>query len=175
MFNIFRGYNSWSTKKKGFVIAVIAVGLIFLVLSLTIAWILISPLFLEGRTLSEDLDYNTVDILKEGELQRMDSIHYGEGPARLVQHKDSGSYSIYFDNVTIANGPGLVVYLTTNGNFSGTRDDIGDHADLGDLQAQIGSFSMSVPEDTDVDQYKAVVIWCAPFSIIFSYADLAEV
>ena len=111
-------------------------------------------------------------LISQGELQRLDSVHHGSGIVQLVKNNELGTYSIFFRDVVIANGPGLVVYLTTGYGFTSTRDDIGEYADLGDLRAQKGNFSMDVPESVDPTEYNAVTVWCDPFNIIFTYATL---
>ena len=204
-------WNTWSSLKKVAFVGLMAFVIIIIILFAGISWILISPLFLEGETLNEELpdtigvvdnstvttdenndmqntstvmknetitktDSNTSSsqftLISQGELQRLDSFHHGSGIVQLVKNNETGRYSIFFRDVVIANGPGLVVYLTTGYGFTGTRDDIGNYADLGDLRANIGNFSMDVPEDVDPTEYKAVTVWCDPASIIFTYATL---
>lgn len=52
------------------------------------------------------------------------------------------------------------------------NDDPGNYVDLGELPAQTGTFSVSIPSGTDIAQYKSVLIRCEPFSVVFTYATL---
>ena len=180
-------WSTWTPLKKVAFVGLIAFVIIIIIVGAGISWILISPLFLEGETLDEELpdtmdvvnsttvttdENNGIALISQGELQRLDSVHHGSGIVQLVKNKELGNYSIFFRDVEIANGPGLVVYLTTGYGFTSTRDDIGEYADLGKLRAQIGNFSMDVPEGVDPTIYNAVTVWCDPFSIIFTYATL---
>lgn len=114
---------------------------------------------------------NDVTILSEGDLVRIDDSHWGTGVVQIVQDED-GNYFVYFIDVEIASGPQLLVYLSDKSTFSGTNDSPGSYIDLGELPAQSGSFSVSIPSGTNIVQYKSVLIWCEPFSVVFTYATL---
>ena len=200
-------WSTWSSLKKVAFVGLMAFVIIIIILGAGISWILISPLFLEGETLDEELpdtigvvnnttvatdenndmentstvmenetitmtDSNTSSsqftLISQGELQRVDSVHHGSGTVQLVKNNELGSYSIFFRDVVIANGPGLVVYLTTGHEGFSEAD---DHADLGKLKAQKGNFSMDVPEGVDPTEYNTVIVWCEPFNILFTYGN----
>ena len=166
-------WSTWSPLKKVAFVALIAFVIIIIIVGAGIAWILISPLFLEGETLDEELpdtsDVVNITTISQGELQRISSTHHGSGIVQLVKNNELGNYSIFFRDVVISNGPGLVVYLT-NKDKGFTEDD--KHADLGDLRAQIGNFSMDVPEGVDPTEYNTLIVWCEPFDVLFTYATL---
>ena len=44
--------------------------------------------------------------------------------------------------------------------------------DLGRLKGNIGNQNYEVPDDVDVDAQMSVIIYCKPFSVIFSVAPL---
>ena len=166
-------WSTWSSRKKVAFVSLMAFVIIIIILGAGIAWILISPLFLEGRTLDEELP-GTIDgneditLISQGELQTLDSVHHGNGIVQLVKNNELDNYSIFFQNVEIANGPGLVVYLTVGHEFTGSEG----HGNLGKLRAQIGNFSMEVPESVDPTEYDTVIVWCEPFKVLFTYATL---
>ncbi|HBK71111.1 MAG TPA: hypothetical protein DDZ39_05545 [Flavobacteriaceae bacterium] len=62
-------------------------------------------------------------------------------------------------------GPKLLVYLTTDVGYS-------DYVSLGDLKGIDGDFTYSIPDNTDLDKYKIVDIWCVDFSVSFGHAEL---
>ena len=207
-------WSTWSSGKKVIWVGLVASAIIMVIVCAGVSWILVSPLFLEGRTLNEELP-NTIDVvnsttvttdenndmqntstvmenetitmtdsntsssqftlISQGELQYLDSVHHGSGIVQLVKNNELSNYYIFFRDVVIANGPGLVVYLTTGYGFTGTDGNIGEYADLGKLKAQKGNFSMEVPEGVNPTEYNAVTVWCDPFNIVFTYADLNSI
>lgn len=148
-----------------------AVLLIGVIIGAGIAWWLFSPLFLSGTTLNQDKIENTVTI-RSGELNFIDNAHWGEGTVNLVQDQN-GTYYLSFENVEIANGPSLVVYLSDKTSFSGTRDDPGNYFSLGGLPANIGTFNIELPSEVNVEEFNSVLIWCDPFSVVFTWATLS--
>ena len=64
-------------------------------------------------------------------------------------------------------GPKLLVYLTTDVGSS-------DYVSLGDLKGIDGDFTYSIPDNTDLDKYKIVDIWCVDFSVSFGHAELKK-
>ena len=189
-------WSTWSPLKKVAFVGLIAFVIIIIIVGAGISWILISPLFLEGETLDEELPdiINVVDnstvttmgnetitmtdsntsssgftLISQGELQRLDAAHHGSGIVQLVKNNELGNYSIFFRDVVISNGPGLVVYLT---NEDVEFREMNKHANLGNLRAQIGNFSMNVPKGVDPTEYNTLIVWCEPFNVLFTYANL---
>ena len=72
-----------------------------------------------------------------------------------------------FVNFSTVNGPNLHVYLSSDLN-----DDT-DFIDLGKLKANEGNFNYEIDENIDLKKYNKVLIWCVPFSVLFSYAELS--
>ena len=102
----------------------------------------------------------------------MDSAHRGSGTVQLIK-KGVGNYSIYFINVSIVSGPDLYVYLSKKSSFSGIRDSPGEYVDLGELPALSGTFEVEIFEYMGlIEDYKSVLIWCLPYSVVFTYASL---
>ena len=57
-----------------------------------------------------------------------------------------------------------------------TRSELKDdgYHDLGKLKGNIGNQNYTVPDGVDVSAQMSVVIYCKPFSVIFSVAPLRD-
>ena len=89
--------------------------------------------------------------------------HEVEGKAILIE-KD-GEKILRFEDFDTINGPDLRVYLSSElGN--------NDFIDLGKLKATKGNINYNIPSDIDLSKYKYILIWCKPFSVLFSYAEV---
>ncbi len=90
--------------------------------------------------------------------------HGVEGRALLIQ--DGDKYIVRFEDFYTINGPELHIYLAAD-------TDATDYIDLGKIKATKGNVNYEVPAGVDIMKYKYVLIWCKPFSVLFSYAELA--
>jgi electron transfer DM13 len=160
-----------------------AAAAVLLVAGSAFAWWTISPLFLT-TTLHEDMPTpaaaasgspgaspsvttGTQQVLAMGQLQRVDNLHRGMGPVKLVEV--GGKSFLRFENVAIQNGPDLHVYLGRGmgGAYDGRRD-----LYLGKLKATNGSFNYELPAGTKASDFKSVIVWCRAFAVLFTWADL---
>lgn len=73
--------------------------------------------------------------------------------------------TLNFENFKTDDGPKLLVYLSSTLEST-------DFVNLGDLKGIEGNYSYDIPEDTDLDKYKYVVIWCVDFLVSFGHAEL---
>jgi len=89
--------------------------------------------------------------------------HDVEGKALLID--DNGKKIVRFEDFDTVNGPELHVYLSTD-------LDAKDYIDLGEIKATRGNVNYDVPMGIDVNKYNKVLVWCEPFSVLFSYAEL---
>lgn len=89
--------------------------------------------------------------------------HDVAGKALLI--KDGEDYTVRFEDFETINGPDLHIYLSTDIAAS-------DYVDLGKIRATKGSVNYSVPAGTDLERYNHVLVWCEPFRVTFSYAQL---
>lgn len=89
--------------------------------------------------------------------------HEAAGRAILIEH--DGKKTLRFENFETINGPNLHIYLSSN--LEGD-----DYVDLGKLKATQGNVNYEVPAKVDTEKYTKVLVWCVPFSVLFSYADL---
>ncbi|OLS23991.1 MAG: hypothetical protein HeimC3_22160 [Candidatus Heimdallarchaeota archaeon LC_3] len=165
------------TWQKAFLVSF----LILIPLSIGIGWILVSPIFLsipkaEEKDETDDQakqeeDANNQTVLLTGQFNIIDSAHYGSGMVSIIE-EENRSINLYFTNVDIATGPDLLVYLSSKGSFSGTGDSPGTYYDLGSLEFNEGNFTMKIPQEVNITDYHSVLIWCEPFSVVFTWAFL---
>jgi len=101
------------------------------------------------------------ELLAKGNF--MESAHHVEGKALLIE--DDGKKIVRFEDFDTINGPALFIYLSTGLDDS-------DFVNLGEIKATKGNVNYEVPEGTDTELYNKVLVWCEPFSILFSYAEL---
>ena len=99
-------------------------------------------------------------VLKEAVL--VARAHDVMGKALLIQV--GGQEIVRFENLKTINGPDLHIYLSAGLN----ADDV---VDLGPIRATEGNVNYAIPEGTDTNKYRNVLIWCRPFGVLFSYAQ----
>ncbi|MDA0256387.1 MAG: DM13 domain-containing protein, partial [Chloroflexi bacterium] len=171
----------------------VAVGL---VVSAVATVYLAQPLFDEGTRLEETLAFSVAglaqptaspggvsattatpsagsadaqgELLSQGELMGTDAFHTASGEVLLVRSPDGGVV-LRFQDYEVRNGPDLRIYLTP--------DPGGDvHADgaveISAIRATQGFVNYDVPADLDHGSFRAVVIYCKPFSVTFAVAEL---
>jgi hypothetical protein len=110
--------------------------------------------------------------LKTGEFMDADSFHKGSGTA-TVYSLPEGGHVLRLENFKVTNGPDLRVFVTPSGSPA-SRDDVHEpgYLELGKLKGNIGNQNYPFPEGADPSDANAVVIYCKPFSVIFSVAEL---
>jgi len=179
-------------KKSILLIIVVAILII-----IATGWYLISPVFntvevdepspvgindaMLGMT-DEQLEefHNAVDEANQGEATEMsDSMpsqagiiaqgnfkeraHSVKGKALIIEQ--DGNKILRFENFETSNGPNLHIYLSSE-----LGDD--DFIDLGKIKATKGNVNYEIPPGTDTDKYNKVLVWCVPFKVLFSYAEV---
>lgn len=87
-------------------------------------------------------------------------------------HPTSGTATVSKDRntLTLTNfktdaGPKLLLYLSTD-------VDSNDFVNLGELKGLEGDFEYNIPQDTDLNTHKYVVVWCVDFFVSFGHAEL---
>lgn len=143
---------------------------IILLLILFIAWYLISPAFIVIEQneefpiiTNENLENETFgvsNIAKEANF--ISKAHDVKGKALIIN--DNGKQILRFQNFETINGPDLFIYLSSDL----TADDI---INLGEIKATKGNVNYEIPENTDLNKYNKVLVWCRAFSVLFSYAE----
>lgn len=109
----------------------------------------------------EDQMPSQTQIVFIGDFQR--AIHDVEGKALLIETPNGKI--LRFEDFETLNGPQLKIYLSVDKRAS-------DFVDLGDIKATKGNINYEVPSDVDVSKYNHVLVWCKPFGVLFSYAEL---
>ena len=109
-------------------------------------------------------------VLGRGEFGQIDPIHGAKGSATIYKLQD-GQRIVRLEDFSSTNGPELHVILTT-GTAQETFADVGDYVDLGILKGNMGNQNYEIPEDVDLESIRSVVIYCRPFHVVFSVADL---
>jgi hypothetical protein len=127
------------------------------------AWYTISPLFrsIEMQEEIPSAAQSEISILAKGDF--LPRAHEVKGSALLIQ-KD-GEKILRFEDFETVNGPNLHIYLASN-------LEVKDYIDLGAIKATKGSVNYLLPIGTDTSKYNKVVVWCVPFKVLFSYAEL---
>ena len=98
-----------------------------------------------------------------GEALLVARAHDVAGKALIVQVGDQKI--LRFEDLQTINGPDLHIYLSAG-------LDAGDAVDLGSIRATEGNVNYTIPTGTDTSKYRNVLIWCRPFGVLFSYAQL---
>ena len=113
--------------------------------------------------------------LKAGSFRDQDSFHKGSGRATIYRGPD-GSHLLRLDDFKVTNGPDLHVLLASHPDPKG-RNELKDteYFDLGKLKGNIGSQNYPIPDDLDIAAQMSVVIYCAPFHVMFSVAPLKDI
>ena len=113
--------------------------------------------------------------LKAGSLRDADSFHKGSGRATIYRGPD-GSHLLRLENLDVTNGPELHVVLTPHADPDSGRDvKTAGYVDLGRLKGNKGDQNYPIPDDVDIAAQLSLVIYCKPFSVVFSVASLEEV
>ena len=109
----------------------------------------------------------------ENEMMEEQAVTVVNGEFSSDTHATSGTVTVSDDkmflrlnNFKTDNGPKLNLYLSTEVNSQ-------EYIDLGDLKGVEGDFDYDIPENTDLETYKYVVVWCVDFSVSFGHAELS--
>ena len=113
-------------------------------------------------------------IRAAGNFRDADSFHKGSGNATIYE-LGSGERILRLDEFRVTNGPDLHVIVSPHPNPE-SQDDLKTpgYRDLGSLKGNQGNQNYPLPEGVSLEDLGSVVIYCAPFHVIFSTASLAE-
>lgn len=112
--------------------------------------------------------------LLTGTFVDADAAHRGSGSATVFELED-GSRVLRFEQFEVTNGPDLHVLLVPTGETV-DRDlltQVG-YEDLGKLKGNVGNQNYVVPQSLDSDGTWTVVVYCEPFHVVFSTAQLSS-
>lgn len=145
--------------------------LIIAIITLIIAYWLVSPLFITRTSQESFFDIlpqsnesdAAVTELAKGTFVGL-AAHSGSGTATLVDV--AGKKFIRFEeDFRVTNGPDLFVYLGSNGAYD-------KHAQLARLKGNQGGQNYEIPSSLDLSKYNEVWVWCRAFSVPFAKAEL---
>lgn len=144
------------------------------------AWYAFRPerLFID-RTVNETFDVATASAAEANAAP----IAILAGDFRSIAHETKGRATIYtapdggrtlrLTGFETSNGPDVRVYLVAAkdapDNETVTR---AGFVELGALKGNVGDQNYDVPADLNLDEYRAVTIWCRRFSVNFGTAPL---
>ena len=112
------------------------------------------------------------EVLLTGSFIDIDPVHGADGSATIYALPE-GNRVLRFEDFRSKNGPDLHVYLSKEvpaSTFAGLGD---SEVDLGALKGNVGNQNYDIPADVDLSQYKSVVIYCVPFHVVFSSAEIS--
>jgi hypothetical protein len=181
--------TAWARRHRGLLLGVTAAGVVLLVFVLV--WFQPQKLFIDDRVneplpvaRTTSMPTETAEprspeptprvrepkVLAGGAFRSGE--HHTEGDAKVLEFADGRRFLRLTDFET-SNGPVVVVWLSTAAATAsdGEIDDAG-YLDLGGLKGNIGNQNYAIPTDTDLSQYRSVVIWCARFNVAFGAAPL---
>ena len=111
-------------------------------------------------------------VLASGSFIDIDPVHGAVGSATIYELPDE-TRVMRFEDFRSKNGPDLHVYLSTEAPTSTFAGLGADEVHLGKLKGNVGNQNYDIPAEIDLSQYKSVVIYCVPFHVVFSSAELS--
>ena len=135
--------------------------IIGVIIILFAAWYLISPAF-KVIEMEEKIPTN-IELISQGDF--MEKEHEVEGKALLLLNNQEKV--LRFENFETINGPNLHIYLSADLEAN-------DYVDLGKIKATKGSVNYNLDSSIDTEKYNKVLVWCVPFQVLFSYAELTS-
>lgn len=108
-----------------------------------------------------------------GALMDADSFHRGSGEATVYRLED-GSLVLRLEDIEVTNGPDLHVIVAPGHGISNREAlQAAGYIDLGSLKGNIGSQNYDFPADYQIPEQMTVVIYCVPFHVVFTTAELS--
>jgi hypothetical protein len=146
-----------------------------------IGWYLFRPeLLFISKTVNEALPSNAVTT---GRSTGAATTVLLSGHFRSLAHESMGQVTIHrlsegkrivrFTEFETSNGPDVRVYLVA-ANDAGDNETVTrvGFVDLGALKGTKGNQNYEIPGNLDLEQYRAVTVWCRRFSVNFATASL---
>ena len=113
-------------------------------------------------------------VVASGQFRDGDSFHKGSGAVTLYRLPSDGGL-VRFEGLNVTNGPDLRVLVTSHPDPQ-TRADVhdSDYTEIGKLKGNKGDQNYDVSTDLDLSSIRSIVIYCAPFQVVFSVAPLQQ-
>jgi len=112
-------------------------------------------------------------LIGYGEFTRGAATKPANGVARLFR-LGTGEYLLRLEQLSVAHGPGLHVYLTGAAAPREVASVQSDFIDLGELRAQSGDLNYVIPADIDLTDYRGVVVFSPYFRELYATAALTD-
>ncbi len=113
-----------------------------------------------------------VQRVATGAFKDADAFHQGSGQA-IIFSAPGGGHLLRLENLDVTNGPALHVIISPHADPTrGNEVKLPGYADLGPLKGNRGNQNYTIPAGVDIGAIKSVVIYCKPFSVVFSVATL---
>ncbi len=109
-------------------------------------------------------------VLARGTFTGADSFHRSEGTATV--YRVAQDIVLRFEPFEVTNGPDLHVILTKHPAPRTHGGVMAGYVEVGKLKGNIGSQNYVLPSSAGLDEYRAVVIYCQPFHVVFATASL---
>ncbi len=109
-------------------------------------------------------------VLARGTFTGADSFHKSEGTATV--YRVAQDIVLRFEPFEVTNGPDLHVILTKHPAPRPRAEVMADYVEVGKLKGNIGSQNYVLLSSAGLDEYRAVVIYCQPFHVVFATASL---
>jgi hypothetical protein len=108
--------------------------------------------------------------LARGTFAGADDFHRGSGTATV--YRLDGQTVLRLDPFHVTNGPDLYVLLTTHAAPKTRADVMEGYVEVARLKGNIGGQNYTLPVGLALADYKAIVIYCKPFHVVFAVAPL---
>lgn len=134
-------------------------------------WYLFRPeLLFVNQQVNEKLPTGAVSskTIAQGDFKSY--AHETKGTASIVETE--GKKFLRLTSFSTSNGPDVRVYLVKGSDSSQDAVKSNGFIELGSLKGNIGNQNYEIPSNVDLNEYKAVAIWCARFGVDFGGATL---
>ena len=126
------------------------------------------------EAMPEMMESGVATKVKSGSFRDADSFHRGSGLA-IIYRGPGGGHVLRLDSFSVTNGPELHVMLSPHRDPTrGSEVRTQGYVDLGKLKGNKGDQNYEIPDSVDVGIQASVVIYCKPFSVVFSVATLED-
>jgi hypothetical protein len=110
---------------------------------------------------NDAFDESNATLLREGAWMGSGSYNVS-GVAQI--YDDNGKKVLLLNNFSSSNGPDLKVYLSTTTSAT-------SFVNLGMLKSTSGKQTYTIPDQTNIDEFKFALIWCQQFSVLFGKSE----
>lgn len=109
-----------------------------------------------------------IRALARGAFVDADNFHKASGTALLADI--GGRRILRLEEFRVTNGPDLYVYLTEHPRPRSRQDVHEGFVSLGRLKGNVGAQNYPLPAGTNVGRYRAAIIYCQAFHVLFATA-----